>query len=138
MAGFFLMSGSMKRGETRVLSVDFSVAGGPRRRRHELPGAGGKDIPRLRRRQPPQRGLGRGQRPWRTRVRASSTACAPTSAASRWTPSSANAGLRVRRREGGGRPHRLAAEVSAAAKGAAGGDRHSIARFWFQTSNLWW
>lgn len=26
MAGFFLMSGSMKRGETRVLSVDFSVA----------------------------------------------------------------------------------------------------------------
>jgi len=26
MAGFFIMSGSMRRGETRVLSVDFSVA----------------------------------------------------------------------------------------------------------------
>jgi 3-hydroxyacyl-[acyl-carrier-protein] dehydratase len=26
MAGFYIMSGSMKRGETRVLSVDFSVA----------------------------------------------------------------------------------------------------------------
>jgi len=26
MGGFFLMSGSMKRGDTRILSVDFSVA----------------------------------------------------------------------------------------------------------------
>ena len=26
ISGFFLMTGSMKRGDTRVLSVDFSVA----------------------------------------------------------------------------------------------------------------
>ncbi len=26
MAGFYIMSGSMKRGETKVLTVDFSVA----------------------------------------------------------------------------------------------------------------
>jgi enoyl-[acyl-carrier protein] reductase I len=61
MGGFFLMSGSMKRGETRdperrVLGR-LEDAGG----RHELPWPRGKDLPRVRRRQQAERRLGVGR-----------------------------------------------------------------------------